>query len=127
MKKIHYILFILFCGFLLNPVDSYACNSSKKNTAKKACCELIKDSQQENNQLEKSCCKKTNSEKKSCDGSCNSADCSITPSFTSIIPFFVFNSSVSTELITSKKVNFFYLEKNISTHYFSIWAPPKIS
>ena len=126
MTRVKYILFILLCGFLLNPTESYACNSPEQTAVKKACCEKDNDSQQDN-QDEKSCCKSSKSDNKSCDGSCNNANCSITPAFTSIIPFFVFNSSVSFELITSKKVNFFYLEKNILTHYFSIWAPPKIS
>jgi hypothetical protein len=126
MIKTNYILLILYCGFLLNPIDSYGCNSSEKNSSKKTCCELNKDSQQ-NNKVDKSCCKKTKSEPKSCDGSCANSNCNITPAFSSIIPFFAFNSSVTIETIVSKKVNFFYLEKNISTHYFSIWCPPKIS
>ena len=127
MKRIHYILFILFCGFLLSPMDSYACNSSDHTTVKKTCCQKSDDSEQ-NDKVEKSCCKKTDSkEEKSCDGSCNNTTCSFAPAFSSILPFYTFNSTVSISAIFSKKVNFFYLEKNISTHYFSIWCPPKIS
>ena len=123
----HYILFILFFGFLLKPIDFYGCNSSNQTSSKKSCCELTKDSQQENNHVEKSCCKKNNSKKKSCDGSCNNTNCSFAPGFSSIMPFLSFRINSSIERIVSKKVNFFYLEKNIPTHYFSIWCPPKIS
>jgi hypothetical protein len=126
MKKMHYILFILFCGFLLNPIDTYACNSSKQTSIKKSCCELNKDSQQEK-EVEKSCCKSSKSDKKPCDGSCNNSNCNVAPSFSSIISNFSFKINSSQERIVSQKVNFFYLEKNISTHYFSIWCPPKIS
>tara|TARA_R110000850_G_scaffold175028_1_gene300557 strand:- start:3133 stop:3456 length:324 start_codon:yes stop_codon:yes gene_type:complete len=107
-------------------MESYACNSSKQTTNKKACCELSKDSQQEK-EAEKSCCKSSKSDKKSCDGSCNNANCSFAPGFSSIMPLLSFKINSSLERIVSKKVNFFYLEKNISTHYFSIWCPPKIS
>lgn len=126
MKKMHYILFILFCGFLLNPTESYACNSSKQTSTKKSCCELSKDSQKEK-EAEKSCCKSSKSDKKSCDGSCNNSNCNVVPIFSSIISNFSFKINSSLERIVSQKVNFFYLEKNISTHYFSIWCPPKIS
>ncbi|MFT5752906.1 MAG: hypothetical protein ACI924_000107 [Flavobacterium sp.] len=126
MIKAHYILFILFCGFLLNPMDSYGCNSSEKTSSKKTCCELNMDSQQ-NNEVEKSCCKSSKSEKKSCDGSCNNSNCSLTIPFSCIISNFPFKAVTSIELIVSPNTNFFYLEKNILTHYFSIWCPPKIS
>lgn len=110
----------------MNPVDSYGCNSSNQTTTKKACCELSKDSQQEK-EVVTLCCKSSKSKKKSCDGSCNNSDCSFTPIFSSIISNFTFKTVTSIKLNVSQKTNFFYLEKNISTHYFSIWCPPKIS
>lgn len=122
MKKIHYIVFILFCGFLLNPMDSYACSSSKQKTTEKACCHA-----KDNSHGDKSCCKKSNSENKPCDGTCNNSNCSFTPAFSSLAPLLIFRIHPSFETIVLKKTNFFYLEKNISTHYFSVWSPPKIS
>jgi hypothetical protein len=122
MRKMHYIVFILFCGFLLNPMDSYACSSSKKNMEEKACCDA-----KDNSHGDKSCCKKSNSEDKSCDGTCNNSNCSFTPVFTSLQPVLIFRIHLANETIVSKETNFFYLEKNISTHYFSVWSPPKIS
>lgn len=126
MKKAYYILFMIFCGFLLNPINSYGCNSSKETTITKSCCELKKDLQIDA-KAEKSCCKNSKSEEKSCDGSCNNSNCTFASVFSSIIPIFSFKINDTIEKIVSKKVNFFYLEKNISTHYFSIWCPPKIS
>lgn len=125
MMKLNYIVLIFFFGFILSPTDAYACNSSKKTTQKHACCQTNKDLKTDK-KAEKSCSKKSNSEENSCDGSCNNSNCNFTSSFSSIIPNFSFKINSLNEKIVSRKVNFFYLEKNISTHYFSIWCPPKI-
>lgn len=122
MKKIHFIVFIIFCGFLLNPMESYACSSSKQNTIEKACCKAKDDSD-----LNKSCCEKSNSENKSCDKTCNNSNCGFTPVFSSLAPILIFRIYPSFQAIVLKETNFFYLEKNISTYYFSVWSPPKIS
>ncbi len=123
--KLNYIVLVFFFGLLLSPIDTYACNSSKDTAQKHACCQAKKDLQIDA-KAEKSCCKNSKSEEKSCDGSCNNSNCTFASVFSGIIPIFSFKINDTIEKIVSKKVNFFYLEKNISTRYFSIWCPPKI-
>ena len=120
MNKIAYIVFFTFVGVIFNPMDIYACGSTAVPNEKSCCSKMEKSDANENG-----CSDKKN--QKPCNGTCNNSNCSFTPAFSSLAPLLIFRIHPSFETIVLKKTNFFYLEKNISTHYFSVWSPPKIS
>lgn len=126
MKRIYYISFILILGFLLSPVNSYACKVSKEIKTESNCCHAKVDSTA-SQKINKHCCKETKSEKKSCNGSCSNSDCNVTPVFSSILPVLFFNLKENIFIFQDKILNFSYLEKQNSIPYFTVWSPPKIS
>lgn len=126
MKRIYYISFILILGFLLSPVNSYACKVSKEIKIERNCCHT-KDDSTASQKIDKHCCKETKSEKKSCDGSCSNSDCNVTSVFSSILPVLSFNIKENIFIFQDKILNFSYLEKQNSIPYFTVWSPPKIS
>ncbi len=120
MRHSFYITILTILGFILLPSTSYACASMDVKT-EKACCSKGKKTSDK-----KKCCT-DDSEEKSCDGSCNSASCSFSPVFSSIFTTYHYEFSVVNKIILSEKANFFFLEKDLSFNYFTIWSPPKIS
>ena len=74
-KKFHILLVILTLGFFATPTLTYACGTKSTKT-EKSCC---KKSETEKNS-KKDCCKnhksKSDKDKNSCNGKCNNSNCS---------------------------------------------------
>ena len=88
-KKFHILLIILTLGFFATPTLTYACGT-KSDQTEKSCCkksETEKDSK-------KDCCKshksKNDKDKNGCDGKCNNSNCSCPTNHCAFtIPFWI--------------------------------------
>jgi hypothetical protein len=126
MSRFFYIAIISVFGFFLIPSQSYACGTKSVKT-EKSCC---KKSKTEKNS-KKDCCKKNNSksdkEDKGCDGRCNNSNCSCsTVHFAFALPFYA-EIKAKTYFAENKKTKLYYNENYLSDGFVSIWLPPKIS
>ena len=125
MSRLFYIVLISVFGFFATPTLSYACGTKNTNT-EKSCC---KKSKTEKNS-KKDCCKKNNSksdkEDKGCDGRCNNSNCSCsTVHFAFALPFYA-EIKAKTYFTESKKTKLYYNENYLSDGFVSIWTPPNI-
>lgn len=125
MSRFFYIAIISVFGFFLIPSQSYACGTKSVKT-EKSCC---KKSKTEKNS-KKDCCKKNNSksdkEDKGCDGRCNNSNCSCsTVHFAFALPFYA-EIKAKTYFAENKKTKLYYNENYLSDGFVSIWTPPNI-
>lgn len=112
-----YILLIVIFGFLMMPINTFACGTKSE----KSCCkrEINKSS------CKKECCK-NKSKNKECEGKCGKPTCSVkTISFGIALSFFdeVANNTI---IIASQKSQFFDMKTNLSSGFYNIWLPPVI-
>lgn len=126
IKKFHILLIILTLGFLTTPTLTYACGTKTTQT-QKSCCKKSKTEKNNKND----CCKKRNSnsdkENNGCDGKCNKSNCSCpTTNFAFILPFCT-EDKVKIYFAKTKKNKNYYNENHLSDGFTSIWTPPKIA
>ena len=124
-KKFHILLIILTLGIFAIPTLTYACGTKNAKT-EKSCC---KKSKTEKNS-KKDCCKRNNSksdkDNSGCDGKCNNSNCSCpTVHFAFALPFYV-EIKAKTYFTESKKTKLYYNENYLSDGFTSIWTPPNI-
>jgi hypothetical protein len=124
-KKFHILLLILTLGFFATPTLTYACGTETTKT-EKSCC---KKSKTEKNS-KKDCCKKSNSksdkENNDCDGKCKNSNCCCpTTHFAFALPFYV-EIKGKTYFTEGKKTKLYYNENYLSDGFTSIWTPPNI-
>jgi len=124
-KKFHILLIILTLGFFATPTLTYACGTKSTKT-EKSCC---KKSETEKNS-KKDCCKnhksKSDKDKNSCNGKCNNSNCSCpTDHCAFALPFWT-ETKVKTYFAESKKIKNYYNENYLSDGFRSIWTPPNI-
>ena len=124
-KKFHILLIILTLGFFATPTLTYACGTKSVKT-EKSCC---KKSKTEKNS-KKDCCNKNKSkndkENKGCDGKCNHSNCSCpTAHHTIALPFWT-EIKTKFHFAESKKIKNYYNENYLSDGFISIWTPPNI-
>lgn len=123
-KKFHILLITLMLGFFAIPTLAYACGNSSTKT-EKSCCKKGKADKSN----KKDCCKnhksKNNKNDDSCGGKCKHSSCSCTTfHFVMSLPFY---NETKTCFIESEKLKFYPNEAYLSSGFFSIWLPPKIS
>ena len=121
-KKLHILLIILTLGFFMTPTLTYACGIKTE----KSCC---KKSKTEKNS-KKDCCKRNNSksdkDNSGCDGKCNNSNCSCpTVHFAFALTFYA-EIKAKTYFTESKKTKLYYNENCLSDGFTSIWTPPNI-
>lgn len=112
-----YILLIVIFGFLLMPINTFACgtNSEKSCSSKEI----------NSSSCKKECCQKK-SKDKGCEGKCGKSTCSVkTISFGLAFPFFD-EISNNTIVFTFQKQQFFDMKTNVSSGFYNIWLPPVI-
>lgn len=124
-KKFHILLIILTIGFFATPMLTYACGTKSVKT-EKSCC---KKSKTEKNS-KKDCCNKNKSkndkENKGCDGKCNNSNCSCPTAYSTIaLPFWT-ELRVKTYFAETKKIKNYYNVNYLSDGFKSIWTPPNI-
>ncbi len=115
-KKFHILLIILTLGFFATPTMTYACGTNTTKT-EKSCCKKSKT--EKNNK--KDCCKKGNSksdkENSGCDGKCNNSNCSCpTVLFAFTLPFYA-EIKTKTYFAESKKNKNYYNENYLSDDF----------
>ena len=124
-KKFQILHIILTLGFFATPTLTYACGTETTKT-EKSCC---KKSKTEKNS-KKDFCKKSNSksdnENNDCDGKCKNSNCSCpTTHFAFALPFYV-EIKAKTYFTEGKKTKLYYNENYLSGGFTSIWTPPNI-
>ena len=125
IKKFHILLIILTLGIFATPTLTYACGKKSTKT-EKSCCKKSKTEKSN----KKECCKKSNSksdnENNGCDGKCNNSNCSCpTVHFAFALPFDA-ELKAKTNFTESKKTKLYYNENYLSDGFTSIWTPPNI-
>ncbi|MFN5577003.1 MAG: hypothetical protein ACK5BH_11995, partial [Bacteroidota bacterium] len=113
MSRLFYIVLISVFGFFATPTLSYACGTKNTNT-EKSCC---KKSKTEKNS-KKDCCKRNNSksdkDNSGCDGKCNNSNCSCpTVHFAFALTFYA-EIKAKTYFTESKKTKLYYNENCLS-------------
>jgi len=115
----------LTLAFFATPIHTYACGTKSTKT-EKSCC---KKTETEKNNI-KNCCKNHNSksekEKNGCDGKCNSSSCSCPTNHCAFALSFWIETKVKTSFAKSKKTNSYYNENYLSDGFVLIWTPPNI-
>ena len=124
-KKFHILLIILTLGFFATPTLTYACGTKATKT-EKSCCKKSKSEKSS----KKDCCKKNKShndkDSNDCDGKCNNSNCSCpTIHFAFTIPSYA-EIKAKTYFAESKKAKLYYNENYLSDGFTSIWTPPNI-
>lgn len=123
MSNKFYIVFLVLLGFFMNPSITLACRTKTE----KACCKNKFPSTKD----KRECCKKEQSSNKKshkgCDGACKNLTCSGSTVYLGMTAAFYheFNNQVFRFFV--EKQNHYYSEIFISSHFRSIWLPPKIS
>ena len=123
MSKKFYIMLLVMLGFFMTPSVAFACATKTE----KACCKKESSSKKD----QKDCCKK---EKKSdesshdgCKGACKDVSCGSSTIYLGLTSAFYTELSNQVFIFSTKKQNYYYSEIFISSHFRSIWLPPKIS
>lgn len=123
MSKKFYIVLLVLLGFFMTPGIALACGTKTE----KACCKknahLEKD--------KKECCKKEQSSNEKshegCAGACKNLTCSNSTVYLGMTTSFYHELNNQLFSFSTKKQNHYYSEIFISSHFRSIWLPPKIS
>mgnify|MGYP003586342780 FL=1 len=133
MLKNIYLLLIFILGFFLTPSVTYACSKSSNNVAKECSIrELNKEKSHQkhirdvkNNQCEKD--HPCNSNNGSCNGKCGHSSCRCITFYSNylFIPQYINTEYRSFSLENTQK--FSYKKDYISSGFYFIWQPPKIS
>jgi hypothetical protein len=123
MSKKFYIVLLLMLGFFMIPSVAFACGIKTE----KACCK--KESSSEKNK--KDCCKKEKKSNESshdgCKGACKNVTCSSSVFQLGLTSVFYTELNNQVFSFSTEKQNYYYSEIFISSHFRSIWLPPKIS
>lgn len=123
MSKKFYILLLVTLGFFMSPSVTLACGIK----AEKSCCKKESSSKTE----QKDCCKKEKKSNESshdgCNGACKSITCGSTAIHLGLTS--LYNTELNKQIFSfsTEKQNYYYSEIFISSHFRSIWLPPKIS
>ena len=112
-------------GFFATPTLTYACGTKSTKT-EKSCCKKSKSEKSS----KKDCCKKNKShndkDSNDCDGKCNNSNCSCsTVHFAFALPLYA-EIKAKTYFAESKKTKLYYNENYLSDGFKSIWTPPNI-
>jgi hypothetical protein len=122
MNKFHILVIVLF-GFLLMPINSFACeNNSAKHSCKKETSSKMN---------EDDCCTNDNHSKNKnhngCGGKCNHSKCACASSCNSSVSINEWDINNNLFNFSSKKEKFHDYETSISSGFNSLWLIPKIS
>ena len=123
MSRKFYILLLVMLGFFMMPSVAFACGTKTEM----ACCKKESSSETEG----KECCKKEKKSNQSshddCNGACKNISCSSSAIYLGLTS--VLNAELNKQIFSfsNKKQNYYYSEIFISSHFRSIWLPPKIS
>lgn len=123
MSKKFYIVLLVMLGLFMTPSVAFACGIKTE----KACCK--KESSSEKNK--KDCCKKEKKSNESshdgCKGACKNVTCSSSAFQLDLTSVFYTELNNQVFSFSTEKQNYYYSEIFISSHFSSIWLPPKIS
>ena len=123
MSKKFYIVLLVMLGFFMTPSVAFACGTKTE----KACCKKESSSKKD----KKECCKKEQSSKKEshegCNGACKDVTCSSSNVYIGLTSAFYTELNNQVFSFSTEKQNYYYSEIFISSHFRSIWLPPKIS
>ena len=123
MSKKFYILLLVMLGFFMTPSVAFACGTK----ADKSCCKKESSSKKE----QKDCCKKEKKSNESshdgCNGACKNVSCSSSAFQLGLTSVFYTELNKQVFSLSTEKQNYYYSEMFISSHFRSIWLPPKIS
>ena len=121
MSKKFYILLLVLLGFLMTPSVAFACGTKMETS----CCD-----KKASKTSQKDCCKKEKKSNESshdgCNGACKSISCGSSVMHLGLTA--VFNAELNKQIFvfSAEKQNYYYSEIFISSHFRSIWLPPKI-
>jgi hypothetical protein len=120
-RKAHILIFILTLGFFLIPASMYACGTKLE----KSCCKKEVTSTTE----KKDCCKdkQMRGQDNDCGGKCGHSNCTPSISQLSLAVFNLIEFKTNLFNFTTKKQKFYHTETRISSGFYFVWLPPKIS
>lgn len=122
MSKKVYILLLVMLGFFMTPSVAFACGTKSETS----CCKKESSTAEQ-----KECCKKEKKSKESshdgCNGACKNISCGSSTIHLGLTA--VVNAELNKQIFSfsPEKQNYYYSEIFISSHFRSIWLPPKIS
>lgn len=123
MSKKFYILLLVMLGFFMMPSVAFACGTKTD----KSCCKKESSSEKD----KKDCCKKEKKSNESshdgCNGACKDVTCSSSAFQLGLTSAFYAELNNQVFSFSTEKQNYYYSEIFISSHFRSIWLPPKIS
>lgn len=123
MSNKFFIVLLVLLGFFVNPSIAFACGTKSEKTCCKKNAPLAKD--------KKECCKKAQSSNEKshegCDGACKNLTCSSSTVYLGMAASLYHELNNQAFSFSSEKQNHYYSEIFISSHFRSIWLPPKIS
>jgi len=124
-KKFLILLIILTLGFFATPTLTYACGTKSTKT-ERSCCKKSETEKSNKND----CCKnhrsKNGKNDGGCGGKCNHKSCSCpTTNFAFALPFWT-EIKVKIYFAESEKIKNYYNENYLSDGFVSIWTPPNI-
>jgi hypothetical protein len=123
MSKKFYIVLLVMLGFFMTPSVAFACGTK----ADKSCCKKESSSEKD----KKDCCKKEKKSNESshdgCNGACKDVTCSSSAFQLGLTSSFYTELNNQVFSFSTEKQNYYYSEIFISSHFRSIWLPPKIS
>ncbi len=123
MSKKFYIVLLVMLGFFMTPSVAFACGTKTE----KACCKKESSSKKE----QKDCCKKEKKSNESshdgCNGACKNISCSSSAFQLGLTSAFYTELNKQVFSFSTERQNYYYSEMFISSHFRSIWLPPKIS
>lgn len=122
MTKNFYIFFLVMFGFFMTPNMAFACGAKSETS----CCK-----KESSKAEQKDCCKKEKKSNESshdgCNGACKNISCGSSTIHLGLTT--LFNAELNKRIFSfsTEKQNYYYSEIFISSHFRSIWLPPKIS
>ncbi len=123
MSKKFYIMLLVMLGFFMIPGVAFACATKTE----KACCKKESSSKKD----KKDCCKKEKKSNESshdgCKGACKDVTCGSSTIYLGLTSAFYTELNNQVFSFSTEKQNYYYSEIFISSHFRSIWLPPKIS
>jgi hypothetical protein len=121
ISKTHILLFIFLIGFFFLPIQAEACgmkSEKKKHTTEKVQTKTTDD-----------CCNSSTNKKgkEGCNDKCNHSNCRCV-SIISVLTFEKWNENTLNCFNFSNKEESYYLHTaDLSSGFYTIWSPPKIS
>lgn len=122
MKKYHILFLMFMLGFFLMPGVSYGCETK----IEKSCCKKESKARSE----QKDCCKKSKESKeepKNCGGKCGHSNCTASSMQFSLLSGNEIEIKSTFFDFTLKKPDFHHNQTTLSSGFYSVWSPPKIS